>query len=298
MKKLLIKALNLFSILVLTVSLCVSLFCVAAPNRASAAWDGTVAASFAGGSGTETSPYLISTENQLGYFFKQLQSGVTYEGKYIRLTKSLNMTGSAWSTGATYFQGNFHGMGYTITADCPFMSVIGEYGTVQGLNYVLAVDYDSDVFCSTNYGTLFGCIVMGNAASDTTQESWTHSIGLLCDTNYGTIQGCGGVGSVYAKGDDSDAYAGLIAENHGEVDRCYSAVSVGASAPGKYNYSYSHPLVGRNNPSGTGATVTNSIYDSSIYTLSTTIGYGLTTAELQSSVSLSYLGSALPSNCR
>ena len=298
MKRMFTKALNLFSVLLLLVSIGFSFFAVAQPNSASAAWDGTVATSFSSGSGTEVSPYVIATETQLGYFFKQIQSGVTYEGMYIKLSKDLNMTGSTWSTGATKFQGNFHGMGYTITADCPFMAIIGEYGTVQGLNYVLAVDYDSDVFCSTNYGTLFGCIVMGNAESDTTQESWTHSIGLLCDTNYGTIRGCGGVGSVYARGDDSDAYAGLIAENYGQVDRCYSAVSASASAPGKYNYDYDHPLVGRNDPSGTGATVTNSIYDSNIYTATTTIGFGLTTAELQSSTALAYLGSALPTNCR
>lgn len=84
----------------------------------------------------ESSPYVIATEKQLGYFLKQLASGVTYDGKYIRLNKSLDMTGNIWDTSHnTAFGGVFDGQGYTITADCPFMTVIGATGVVQGLNY-------------------------------------------------------------------------------------------------------------------------------------------------------------------
>ena len=103
MKRMFAKALNLFSVPLLLVAIGFSFFAVAQPNAASAAWDGTVATSFSSGSGTEASPYVIATETQLGYFFKQIQSGVTYEGMYIRLSKDLNMTGSTWSTGATKF---------------------------------------------------------------------------------------------------------------------------------------------------------------------------------------------------
>ena len=43
------------------------------------AWDGSAASSFASGSGTETSPYVISTEKQMGYFMNRLNAGITYE---------------------------------------------------------------------------------------------------------------------------------------------------------------------------------------------------------------------------
>ncbi len=293
MKHLLIKALNLFSVLLLIFSLCVGLFCVAVPNQASAAWDGTLAASFSSGSGTEASPYKIASETQLGYFFSQLSAGVTYEGKYIQLTKNLDMTGGSWKTAGTAFLGNFHGMGHTVTADQPFLSTIGESGTVQSLNYMVTTKQSDNVFCDTNKGTLLGCVVMGDASSDTTKTTYVHTLGLLCGSNYGTIQACGGVGTVYAKGDDSDAKAGLVAVNYGIMENCYSAVSPSASAPGKYNYDYAHPLAAHNQ-----GTVTDCVYDETVYTTSTNIGLGLTTAEMKSNIALGYISSSDLSNSR
>ena len=67
MKRMFTKALNLFSVLLLLVAIGFSFFTVTQPNMVSAAWDGTVATSFNSGSGTEASPYVISTEKQLGF---------------------------------------------------------------------------------------------------------------------------------------------------------------------------------------------------------------------------------------
>ncbi len=292
MKRFLTKALNLFSVLLLAFALCFSLLCVAVPEQVTATWDGTAAASFASGSGTESSPYKISTEKQLGYFLQQLAAGVTYEGKYIQLTKSLDMTGGTWECAGT-FQGNFHGMGYTITAECRFLNKVGEYGTVQGVNYIATKTLDDDVFCSYNEGSLIGCVVMGDAKSDTSKTIWEESIGLLCGDNYGSVISCGGVGYVYACGDDSSAWAGLIAKNHGTVESCYSAVASSASAPGKYNYSHSHPLAGANSGS-----VTNCIYNADIYTYTTNVGIGMTTEEMTGATILSLLSDNAMTNCR
>ena len=57
-------------------------------------WDGTVAESYAGGSGTQNDPYLISDGSQLAYLMKQindtqLESEQTTEGIYYKLTNDI-----------------------------------------------------------------------------------------------------------------------------------------------------------------------------------------------------------------
>lgn len=43
-------------------------------------WSGTVATGFAGGTGTETEPYLIATGEQLAYLAQTVNNGNTYAG--------------------------------------------------------------------------------------------------------------------------------------------------------------------------------------------------------------------------
>ena len=52
-------------------------------------WDGSIAKSFAGGTGTENDPYRIETAAQLVYFIMQIASGVTYENEYIILLNDI-----------------------------------------------------------------------------------------------------------------------------------------------------------------------------------------------------------------
>ncbi len=56
---------------------------------ASPLWTGGTAAGFAGGTGSESDPYLISTGEQLAYFSQSVASGNTYAGQYIRLTQDI-----------------------------------------------------------------------------------------------------------------------------------------------------------------------------------------------------------------
>lgn len=67
------------------------IFCcvMLAVNASAAAWDGTAASGFAGGSGTENDPYQIDTAEQLAYLAVTVNSGTTYEGKYIKLTADI-----------------------------------------------------------------------------------------------------------------------------------------------------------------------------------------------------------------
>ena len=52
-------------------------------------WDGTVATEFAGGTGTESDPYLIETGAQLAYLAQQTNQG--YSGYYYKLIADIEL---------------------------------------------------------------------------------------------------------------------------------------------------------------------------------------------------------------
>ena len=79
---------------------------------------GVRATSFAGGSGTSSSPYLISTPAQLGYLCYLINSSrsSSYKSKYYKLTADLNMNANYWipigyESTSYAFTGNFDGDG-------------------------------------------------------------------------------------------------------------------------------------------------------------------------------------------
>ena len=69
-------------------------------------WDGTIASSFAGGSGTFIDPYLINTPSQLAYITKE-------SGAYYKLIKDLDLDNRPWKP--ITLNGNFDGNGKTIS---------------------------------------------------------------------------------------------------------------------------------------------------------------------------------------
>ncbi len=52
-------------------------------------WDGSIAAGFAGGSGTQYDPYLISDGSQLAYLAQQVNNGTSYSGVYFEMTNDI-----------------------------------------------------------------------------------------------------------------------------------------------------------------------------------------------------------------
>ena len=190
------------------------------------------------------------------------------------------MTGSTWNIVSTTFAGHFDGRGYTITAQCPFLGIIGENGTVQGLNYVCTELATRSIFCAANKGTIQNCFVKGDADGGST-------VGLLCGTNNGVITNCGAMGDVKASGDDCSSYAGMIAENSsGTVSNCYAAVTARASSSGKYTSSYEGPVVGKvNNVSA----VSSCVYDSTLYTYSYQYATGMSTEEMKNGAAMRYV---------
>lgn len=81
-------------------------------------WQNSYASSFAGGSGTSTSPYLISNGAQLARmaYLVNGTSYSSYNADYYRLTTDIDLSGKIWTPiGLIHsFSGNFDGNGYTI----------------------------------------------------------------------------------------------------------------------------------------------------------------------------------------
>jgi len=94
MKHQVIKWLNVFSVVFLIAALAVSFVVFTATQGAIASWDGSIDSTFASGSGSESDPYVIETEQQLGLLLANLSSGVNFEGLHLRLDSDLDMTGA------------------------------------------------------------------------------------------------------------------------------------------------------------------------------------------------------------
>lgn len=171
-------------------------------------WDGTTSYSFAGGTGTEQDPYLISNAEQLAYVATSVNQGVdTFSGKYLKLTSNLHLNDIEWTPiGATNsFGGVFDGNDYSI----------------HGLKI-------SSI--STNYGGLFGYVNGGFIKNlniiDADISVDNGYVGILVgfanhtDTTKLTVQNCNISGTLNLT---HDSYAGgIVGYCNGTIDRCSS----------------------------------------------------------------------------
>ena len=80
-------------------------------------WGGKVSDGLKIGEGTESSPYLISTGDELAYLAEQVNAGTTYEGVYFQIAEDIDLNGKAWTpigNTSNSFRGILDGAGHTI----------------------------------------------------------------------------------------------------------------------------------------------------------------------------------------
>ena len=209
-------------------------------------WDGTVAGSFAGGSGTAEAPYLIANGAQLKRFAAIVNGtdGMARNtaacGKLtadILLNDISNWTswnettapantwtpiGSEWEN----FTGTLDGQGHSVSgiyinseADYQgLVGVLGSGGTLQNLGVKASyIKGGNDVggVCGQNYATMTNCYNTGKVTG-------SYFVGGLCGMNYGTVNNCYNTGSVAG----SSRVGGLCGRNDGTVSNCYNIGSV------------------------------------------------------------------------
>lgn len=110
---------------------------------------------FAGGSGTESDPYLVSNVNQLNLMR-------CHENKSFKLTKNLDLSGRVWlpiGDGGNSWEGEFDGAGYTIsnlTIPNEYQSYVGLFGRLRYSSVTNLKIRNSNVGGDDRVGVLFG----------------------------------------------------------------------------------------------------------------------------------------------
>ena len=195
------------------------------PTLAQDKWDGkTVATNFYSGTGTQSSPYIIRTGAQLSFFFNQLKSGVTYEGKYVRLSNDIDMSYKFCETGT--FSGDFDGGKHSIEGlEVEFVKNLS--GSIHDLKIMCSGYQPHAVNTINTTGYMYNCYVH--------VHSGPGSLGYfaaLAIKNNGLIENCYASGYIHGNGEYGIGYqiAALVYQNYGVLRNCASQVSV-------YNYS-------------------------------------------------------------
>ncbi len=192
-------------------------------------WDGsTVATGFAGGTGTEQDPYIIENAEQLAYLANQVNNGQAYEGKYLKITKSINLGNQKWTpigigiSGARTewiitkaFKGNLNGEGNVIAninVNEPNIHGVGLIGVLEEGAVVQNIKVSKGTIIGktcvagivgANKGTVKDCYNSANIVAQDNEDSNSGEVagGIVGWIERGTIENCVNYGSVITRDD-------------------------------------------------------------------------------------------------
>ncbi len=237
---------------------------VAASLPAQISWTIFAAKEFAGGSGTEEDPYLISTPNQLAKIAKDCDNGNDWLDTYFLLTNDIDLNGYSWEPiGGTSsfdeitFWGHIDGGGHSlinmnVTKDgtagyftAGFVSELGADGSIRRLTIASGsvTGYNCvGAFAAMCSGVIEDCT--NHAAVDATASGGGYAGGIAGylrqsreggDANQ-RITRCVNYGSVSASKNNGMVAGGIVASVYanGIVEQCANlgAVNVGNSTAG------------------------------------------------------------------
>lgn len=179
-------------------------------TAASGVWDGTIAESYAGGTGTRTDPFLISNGSQLA---KMVNDGNDTAGKFYKLTGDIYLndtSDSAWkdnnprewytyaSNGSKYFQGSFDGDGHTVSGIYYKGSerIVGLIPAAKGSVTVKNLHVADSYIESSNYGLAAAVGFMGGGDFNASKCYIHESVTVICtlSTNDNSAGGIFGYG--------------------------------------------------------------------------------------------------------
>ena len=197
---------------------------------------------FAGGSGTESDPYLISTARQLAgvaYYVNSFGDEGEHTYAYYRQTADIDLSAYWWDAiGTNYFRGHYDGDGHTVSgvftestrvniglfsftngAEISNVGVINSH--IQGNSYVGGVvgyAYTTKITNCYNTGLVTGGSGAGGIVGYNENSTITNSY------NTGTVSGYGSIGGVVGQNDFSSIINNSY--NTGAVKFRTSAVSL------------------------------------------------------------------------
>jgi hypothetical protein len=209
-------------------------------------WDGNPASSFAGGNGTEETPYIISTAAQLAYLAQQVNGGEAYAGAHFILTRDLNLDfdldsntreWTAIGTDADRFKGKFDGGGhviYRLGINKSGDNFQGLFGYLDGAE-ISNLGLEGVTITGKNYvGGIAGRVdsgsISGSYSTGAVNGSW--EVGGIAGSVYdGSISGSYSTGAVSGTG---SAAVGGIAGSVGDSSIANSYSTGTVRGPGYY----------------------------------------------------------------
>ena len=189
--------------------------CTVCGDTQTLAWDGSIASSFAGGSGTQEDPYLISNGAQLALLAQLVntdgQSG--YNLKWYQLTNSIDLGGREWEPIGCYwntfttkhiFRGRFDGNGYEVSN---FKITRAVYATDEGYGVDLGL-----------FGHISGALISNLGVTDFSIEVMVFEElnvgGLVGYSQNGSLQNCYASGRINVDS-NAEIHAGGLVGNAG-----------------------------------------------------------------------------------
>ncbi len=221
---------------------------VSSASAATDTWNGSIASSFAGGSGTSASPYQIATGAQLAYLSALINENNTNSGYnastvYYALTANIDLNSIQWTPiGYNDFYANFDGRGhviYNLALGTPsslypvtsrptglFRQVRG--GTVKNLGLENVLFYTGSGYTGALMGSLWGGVVQNCYSSGFfySEGSPGGLIGIVSGTETPYIQNCSSSVSI----DGKYSSTGLIYHSQNcVISNCFSTGDLATS---------------------------------------------------------------------
>lgn len=153
----------------------------AADNGEREIWDGSIATSFAGGTGTEDDPYLIANGAQLAYLAQQVNSGADiFYQKYLKLTADIYLNDTtnweSWGSGAA-----------PANEWTPIGLSYGFHGILDGNGHTV---YGMYIYAQSNSGTRnFGLFGAADSAEINNLKVYYSYINVVGSSNIGMLAG-------------------------------------------------------------------------------------------------------------
>lgn len=202
-----------------------------------------------GNDGSATTPYTISTADQLLSFAYEVQNGRDFVHKYVKLDADITLQPSSslatndvgtintsklirWigiGTETAKFEGIFNGNGRHINNlyGQPFFHTIGEYAVVNKVSFSNVVGVNGcGVVAHKNTGLICGVNIEGDIKAGASDQY----VGSIVGDNESFIVACTHVGSVEVTGGTSSTHVGgLVGRNNGTIIASYHAGPVKGS---------------------------------------------------------------------
>ena len=202
-------------------------------------WDGQVSTDFANNNtgDNKDEPYIITNGAELAYFAQEVNDGNTFEGKYIEITKSINLNNQKispiglgdttknliegeWANFKSVFKGTLNGNGNIITGiniNEPEVCGVGLIGVLDTVGIIENLTiYDGQIIGKTCVGGIVG--VNGGTIRNCTNKVTIIAQDNVDEANSGNV--AGGIVGWHEKGfvENCTNYGSIITKNDSLLD--------------------------------------------------------------------------------